>query len=185
LYYSTSSRSIRDRGIFIKSKDGGITFIYLLISIVFTIAFKNFLGLIFALIALTFSVKNIKTLKYKNFLVYITLFGSILICLLYLITFVINVDFTSKTLEKAKLNTYKAYEMDLKRYAEKYIKENQEIYNDDTFILTTDTIIKNTDIYEIETCIGYVIVSENKQEYTSFIKCDEYQTNGFDEKNIH
>lgn len=84
-----------------KGKNNNIEFIFLIISLILIIIFKNFVGSIFAIITLIFSIKNIKG---KKLLTIISLIGAILLIIYSIIAFTISANVISNLIKEAKEN---------------------------------------------------------------------------------
>lgn len=162
-----------------KKQGGGFAFLFLVLTILMIFVFESIFGLIFAILSLIFSIKD---LKHKNPVVYISLVGSILTILFYVISFIISTMVVSDVVSDSKIQTYKRYESMLENYAEIYIVGQNKSYGNEDFVLDEQIIINNTDMREVDYCeSGYVIVNQNENRYDAYVKCDKYETDGFDE----
>ena len=164
-----------------KKKGGGFAFFFLVLTILMIFVFENVFGLIFAILSLIFSVKDI---KYKNPIVYISLVGAILSILFYIISFIVSTIVVTNVISDAKLNTYKYYEDRLEKYAEQYVISQNKAYGNADFVLTIDTIINNTDMKKLDSCDGYIIVNQNEEKYEAYVKCNDYKTEGYNSKYV-
>ena len=164
-----------------KKQGGGFALLFLVISILMIFVFESIFGLVFAILSLIFSIKD---LKHKNPVVYISLVGSILAILFYIVSLIVSTMVVSDVISDAKLNSYRYYEKNLERYAEKYVISQNKAYGNNDFVLTVDEIINNTNLKRLDSCDGYVIVNQNKDEYKAYVKCDNYKTDGYNSKYV-
>ena len=162
------------------NKQGGVlAFIFLILTVLTMFILKSNLSIILAIISLILSIKD---LKHKNALVYISLIGSILAVLFCISSLTKTTAKTNDAISEAKLSVYKNYEGILENYAERYIYSQSELYKSGNFVLSCDTIIDNFDLEKFDSCDGYIIVNKDNRQYDAYIKCKNYETDGFDSK---
>ena len=164
-----------------KKQGGGFAFLFLVIAILMIFIFESIFGLVFAILSLIFSIKD---LKHKNPVVYISLVGSILAILFYIVSFIVSTMVVSDVISDAKLNSYRYYEENLERYEEKYVISQNKAYGNNDFVLAADEIINNTNLQKLDSCDGYVIVNQNNEKYEAYVKCDNYKTDGYNSTHI-
>ncbi|MGM9834581.1 MAG: hypothetical protein ACI31M_02220 [Bacilli bacterium] len=89
--------------------------------------------------------------------------------------------------EKIDYSVYHKMETDLGNGAVNYLKELSINLNDLSYNITYETlkthnfVNKFVDIKTNKECIGYVVV-DNNYRYDAFIKCDSYETEGYNNK---
>jgi len=157
-----------------------MSYIFMLIGL--ALVFVNiYLALIVNIVALVISIIN---LKKKDFLNIITLILSIIVIILCIIQiFMTNfnktVDKVDKEMDSAKKNTYLTYEQKLENLAKEYVIEDQMIngmmYTGKSYIQINKLDNENTN-----GCDGYVMYDYDINEYQAYIKCPDYQTEGYD-----
>jgi len=153
--------------------------VFLIISIVLFISSLEIPSLICSIVALIISAKDLKTKKAINTIAFI---GSIIMLIVYLLTFIIAFKTTNKALTEAKLNVYKTIEQRIENTSDTYFIE-KEVSEGKTFDETTIITLKELEydmqkLHGIE-CSGYVTY-DSKNKSDAFIKCDDYQTDGYD-----
>ncbi len=84
---------------------------------------------------------------------------------------------TTKMISKSKLNVYKTCEDYYKSEAVMYYDSHRVLYSIDS-----DVTILTDEIGECKPCNGYVIANAKENKYEAYLKCDNYTTDGFDEK---
>ena len=82
-----------------------------------------------------------------------------------------------KLTSKSKLNTYKSCEKYYKIEAANYFDSHRVLYPIDR-----DVIILTDEIGDCKPCGGYVIINAKENKYDAYLKCDNYKTDGYDEK---
>lgn len=80
-----------------------------------------------------------------------------------------------------EIKEYKFLEMDMKDYAKKYIKDQDNFEYKKPFKITLDELKKEYDDKKltVKDCDGYVNVNKNffGLKYKSYINCTKYETN--------
>ena len=160
-----------------------MSYIFLLISL--GLLFLNiYVGFILSIVALIISIIQFKK---KDFLNTVTLILSsliIVICIIYFITssFKKNVEIAEETLDESKKNTYLTYEQKLESLAKKYVLEEQMI-NGMVYTGISYIQIDKLDNDNSNGCDGYVMYNYDINTYKAYIKCSDYQTDGYDANN--
>lgn len=109
------------------------------------------------------------------------IWGILVVALIILLT-VIGI------LLKMQKKDYKTLEDKLRDSAIKYV-DNQFLYPDegDLLRITSDILIEHEFLDELKVnddiCVGYVeIYKEGVYQYKAYLKCNDYKTNGYQEK---
>lgn len=158
-------------------KGGGIEFIFFILAVVSIFVFDGlFPGIIFIIISLIFSIKNI---KYKNPVVYISLIGSICTLIFYIVSFIISFNSVNNIVSEARKKSYERYETMLEDYARIYVSNQKNIESDGYLTITDNELVSSVDLTKDDRCNGYVIYNKNQDRYDAYIDCKEYKTDGF------
>lgn len=83
-------------------------------------------------------------------------------------------------------NFYTGLETSVIDAAKEYSRENPSILDKEEFVLKVSSLIESGYLNSLDDesgnmCSGYVIIENiSDTTYTSYIKCDEYETNGYE-----
>ena len=163
-----------------------MSYIFLLISL--GLLFINlYLGCAISIVALIISIINFKK---KDFLNTVTLILSsivIIICIISFITsmtssFKKNVEIIEDAKDESKKNSYISYEQKLEGLAKEYVIEDQMI-NGMMYTGISYIQIDKLDKDNYNDCDGYVMYNYDINTYEAYIKCPDYQTDGYDASN--
>jgi len=158
-----------------------IAFILMIVSFLTLIVSKSYVCLIFSIISSIISLVNIKK---KNFLNIISLLGNVLIIIFSIVSFVYSINKVNDIINDAKIESRKRDEKLLEANAE-YIVITMILKNklskEEDKILTKKDFEDYNETYNTN-CEFYVIANFNDNKYEAYIKCNDYITEGFDEK---
>ena len=143
-----------------------------------------YFGCALSLIALIISIIQFKKKDFLNIVTFILSSIVIIVCIISFLTssFKKNVEIAEETLDESKKNAYLTYEQKLEGLAKEYVLEDQMI-NEMMYTGISYIQINKLEQNNSNGCDGYVIYNYDINTYKAYIKCPDYQTDGYDASN--
>lgn len=160
-----------------------MSYIFLLISL--GLLFLNiYVGFILSIVALIISIIQFKKKDFLNTITFILSSLVIVICIISFITssYKKKEEIVEEALDENKKNSYISYEQKLEGLAKKYVLEEQMI-NGMVYTGISYIQLDKLDKDNSNGCDGYVMYNYDINTYEAYIKCPDYQTDGYDASN--
>ena len=157
----------------------------MIISAIMVFFIENILGILFAVVSLIISIKE---LKYKEKLNTIAFVGSIIIIVFSVVAFFVSFSTINNIITNSKQRAWKNQEKLIETYSDEY--KNQMIQ--DGILVAGKNIIDEETLkkYNItcpDKCECYVVANidvsnQSNNLFDAYLKCNDYTTEGFESK---